>query len=498
MGPTSSAIPERLTLRCAHKPAANVLLFSSVVENADIHARTKRMPGTLPTGQRSPDSPKPDAGHTLRTRAETALPSLLPFLVSAHAVEPEPPPEPVRAQIDWQGHPAMHLTWPILFRAGLTDRAPSRTYEHQFHQIAFTPYLDDSGVRIHLFAAMSAERARNPEQARDMIERELQYVEDWVDANSDRYAMAYDAAQAREILATTSKAVVIHSIEGGRELLRHPSNATYWRERGVALVTVTHLLDDELGGAALNPGFTGRLTNPAAVRKRRRGEDRGLTDRGRQVIVELADAGILVDLSHMSPQSVDETLAITREHGIPPVVTHGKLARIQEGERSFTDDQVVEIYRQGGTFNLVLAGNALLPNVPGVALPDDYCPGTMDDFRIHWNALQAILDENLDALVGVDTRSALTTEQQIRLSTGWASDWNGWTRHSAPIYGRGRCRPRSALPDPALPIDTMGIAHPGVLPGHWQRLEEAGVALEPMMLSAERFLQLWAEVDARR
>ena len=392
----------------------------------------------------------------------------------------------------------MHLTWPILFRAGLTDRSPRLSHRHQFRQIAFGPYLDRSGTRIHLFAAMAAERARNPDQAHRMILRELAYVERWVDANSDRYAMAYSAAEAREILATTTKAVVIHSIEGGRELLRDPTNAAYWREQGVALVTVTHLLDDELGGAALNPGLTGRLTNPAAVGKRRRGEDRGLTERGREVIVELADAGILVDLSHMSPQSVDETLDITREHGIPPVVTHGKLSRIQEGERSFTDEQVVEIYRQGGVFNLVLAGNALLPNVDGVALPDGYCPGTLDDFRLHWDGLQDILDAHLAELAGVGSRAGLTTDQQVRLATGWASDWNGWTSHSAPIYGRGRCRPLSALPQPALEIDTLGIAHPGVLPGHWQRLSEAGVDLEPMLLSAERFLQLWEQVDARR
>lgn len=425
-------------------------------------------------------------------------PTLTPILPALLSIAAADEPEVVQGQIDWQGHPAMNLTWPILFGRGLTDRTPDRSHHHQFRQIVYTPYLDASGTRIHLFAAMAAERARNPDQAQQMILREFRAVEDWVATNSDRYALARSPAEAREILANTDKAVVIHSIEGGKDLLRDPTNATFWREQGVALITVTHLLDDELGGAALNPGLTGKLTDPAAVRKRRRGEDRGLTERGREVIVELADAGILPDLTHMSPQAVGEALDVTRANGIPPVVTHGKLSRIQEGERSFTDAQVLDIYQQGGVFNLVLAGNALLPNVPGVVLPDGYCPGTLDDFRIHWDALQAILDENLPALTGAASRADLTTDQRVRLATGWASDWNGWTSHSAPIYGRGRCRPLSELPDPALPIDTLGIAHPGVLPGHWQRLREAGVDLEPMMLSAERFLEIWEQVDARR
>jgi hypothetical protein len=46
-------------------------------------------------------------------------------------------------------------------------------------------------------------------------------------------------------------------------------------------------------------------------------------------------------------------------------------------------------------------------------------------------------------------------------------------------------------------IDTLGLAHPGLLPQHWQRLQEAGVDLDPMLRSSERFLELWEQVRQR-
>ena len=396
----------------------------------------------------------------------------------------------VREQIDWQAHPAMHIPWRV-YGPGLTDARPELTYKHALTQTMHTPYLDASGVRILMAGAMAAEKAKNPAQARALILEQLAYVEDFVAANPERYVLARTPDQARDALSTTDKMVVIHSIEGGRMILTEPDDAEFWAEQGVALITVTHLLDDELGGAASNAGLLGWLLNPAAARKRRRGKDRGLTERGREVIVELDRAGILVDLTHMSPQAIDETLAITAASGIPPVVTHGKLSAIQDVERAFTDAQVVAIYQQGGVFNLAVSGDALHASDNTVPEPPGYCPGTLDGFRWHYETLQDILDDNIDALFGVQGRASLTEAQRTALATGWASDWNGGIGHSLPKYGRGRCEPLANLPAPALDLDTLGLAHPGLLPQYWRRLSEAGMDLDPMLRSAERFLQLW-------
>ncbi len=404
---------------------------------------------------------------------------------------PEPPPQ-IHGQIDWQAHPAMHIPWGF-FAKGLTDRTPRLTWRHQFRQTVYAPYLAQSGVRIFLAAAMAEEAATRPEQARRLILEQLAFVEAFVAEHADRYALARTPEEARTILATTDKMVVIHSIEGGHLVLADAADARFWADAGVALVTLLHLRDDELGGSAILPGAKGPLINPRGARHDRRGERRGLTERGAAAIVELSDAGILVDLSHMSHDTMADALEVTRANDIPPVITHGSLSSIRESNVGITEAQLVDVYAQGGSFAMGLAAEMLVPVNPSVDVPA-HCVGTLDTFAFHYEHVNEVLQANATAILGTNWE-ATSPAQRTALSVGWSSDWNGWISHAEPKYGPGRCLPAR---DDTLEIDTVGLAHPGLLPQQWQRFSEAGVDLDPMLRSAERFLQLWEEVRARR
>lgn len=416
---------------------------------------------------------------------------------TAEAVDPRPVFDPmaeVRGQVDWQAHPAMHLPWPM-YGKGLTERQPYLTFKHQFRQTVYAPGLRASGVRIFLAAAMAAERAKNPTQARRLILEQLAYVERFVAEHPDDFALARTPAEARRILGTTDKMVLVHSIEGGRKILTQPGDAAFWADQGVALMTLIHLLDDELGGAAVNRSWNGALVNGAGARKRRQGAPRGLTERGRAAIAELGAAGILVDLTHMSPQSVAESLDRTAALGMGPVITHGKLWSITQDERAFTDDQIVEIYRQGGSFNLILNGAVLDPHLPSLPVPAGHCPGTLDSFALHHRALRALLEGRADEALSGDFDAADPVPEHVRLASGWASDWNGWTDHSKPKVGPGRCL--ETVPDPQE-IDLLGLAHPGLLPQHWARLAAQGVDLSATEHAAEQFLRMWERARGER
>lgn len=405
------------------------------------------------------------------------------LLLAALADEPE-----VHAQIDWQAHPAMHIPWGM-FGRGLTDRSlHRRTWKHQFRQTVSAHTLEDSGVRIFLAAAMAAERANNPEQARRLILKQLAYVEAFIEEHPDDYALARTPEEARHILATTDKMVIIHSIEGGHHLLWEPGDAAFWAEQGVALFTLVHLRDKEMGGAAIREGALGPMINPAGARARRRGEHRGLTEHGRTSLVALDEAGILVDLTHLSADAITDALTLTAAEDIPPVFTHARLQTVQDDSFAITEDQLVEVYRQGGMFAISL--NAL----PIVDTPADVCPGTLEAWAWHHQSVVDVLRNRLPEILDDPeaTWEALDGPSRTRLSTGWSSDWNGWTSHSRPVYGRGSCRGGWGR----LHVDIKGLAHPGLLPEHWQRVQERGVDLDPMLRSAERFLQLWEQVRA--
>ncbi len=412
-----------------------------------------------------------------------------------HAVEEPAPADEVLVSIDWQGHPAMHVPYSF-FRKGLLDRSPALRYRHALRQTVYEPYLERSGVRLFLTAAVAAEKARNREHARELLLEQIEYVNDFVAANPERYAIGRSPAQVRQLLRETDKIVLLHSIEGGHYVCDGPEDAAFWAEQGVVLMTLVHLLDDELGSSGIMPGALGKLINRNGAKRRRKGVRRGLTERGKQAIVELDAAGILVDMSHMTQASLDDALKVTAAHDITPVVTHGKLAAIRDEERSQRGDQIVEIYRQGGVFALGLSGQKLDPRKPTMAIPDDVCQGTLEMFRFHYEAIRALISEHQEEILG--TRGPLSAAQRTRLAVGWSSDWNGWLNHSKPVYGAGRCRKKRELGDDALEIDTRGLAHPGLLPQHWERLERDGMDLEPMQRSAERFLQMWADARGER
>jgi microsomal dipeptidase-like Zn-dependent dipeptidase len=400
----------------------------------------------------------------------------------------------VRVQIDWQGHPAMHIPW-RMFGRGLTDRPlRRRTWRHMFRQTVSRPALEQSGVRIFLAAAMAAERARNPRQARRLILKQLRYVEEFVAEHPEGFAIARTPQEARELLAQTDRMVIIHSIEGGEELLWEPDDAAFWADQGVALVTLIHLRDREFGGSDLLDGPLGRIVNPRGARRQRHGERRGLTDLGRRSIVALHDAGILVDYSHMSPDALQDALEVSAANGIPPVLTHSNLRAVHDGNFGISDAQLVEIYRLGGVFSLGLSALDLSDEHAAAEAPAGMCWGSLEGWAWHHREVQALLAESAATIFGdpLLTAETLTDQQRTRLATGWSSDWNGWTTHSRPTHGPAGCHPAS---EATLDIDTRGLAHPGLLPEHWQRVSAAGTDLDPMLRSSERFLQLWE--DAR-
>lgn len=416
-------------------------------------------------------------------------PLLAGVLLAAQSIPPVDPveaPPPVRGMVDWQAHPAMHLSWRF-FGTGLEPdlKGRPRTWRHLFKQVMSEPQLRASGVRILHAAALAGERARNREHAIRLVHEQIAFIDNFAAEHAEEYAVARSPEEARAILNNGTKMVLVHAIEGGRFLFDEPGDAAYWASQGVSLVTLIHLFDDSLGTSAINPDPIGPWLNPSGVRRRRFHPERqtGLTERGRAAIVELAEAGILLDLSHMSPHSVVDALEVCRAQKIPPVVTHGMFAPIQDSERAFSEAQVLEIYKLGGSFSTPLNGGVLEPIRPTLAIPEGIRWGTREAFKFHAETLDAFLRANAEVITGAPWE-ALDEAGRTRLSFGWSSDWNGWTNHNRP----------SPSADPEL--RARGLAHPGLLPALWRDLEADGMDLGPYDRSAEHFLQIWEAVRA--
>lgn len=75
----------------------------------------------------------------------------------------------------------------------------------------------------------------------------------------------------------------------------------------------------------------------------------GLTTFGRTVIARMDSLGIIVDLAHSSPQTIDDVLAIATR---PMVVSHTGVAATCPGPRNLTDDQLRRIAAKDGLIGI--------------------------------------------------------------------------------------------------------------------------------------------------
>ncbi len=113
-----------------------------------------------------------------------------------------------------------------------------------------------------------------------------------------------------------------HSIEGSLDKL------AVLFERGVRYMTLTH--SDTL------PWADSATDDP---------QHGGLTDFGCDVVRRMNDLGMLVDLSHVAPDTMRDALAVS---AAPVIASHSNAAALAPHPRNVPDDVLAEIGRRGG------------------------------------------------------------------------------------------------------------------------------------------------------
>lgn len=265
----------------------------------------------------------------------------------------------------------MHMTYSF-FGKSLTyfpeGEEPKRSYKHLLKNVNFANYWkDNKGARIIVAGALNKEGIRNPKKARKRILAQLEYINNFAAENPDDFVVAKSPQEVRNLIDSTRKTIIIHSIEGARRLVNSKEDAEFWAAQGVAFMTLIHLRDNELGSSAIKPGFITHLINfrGALRKKRKRG---GLTDLGKQNILWLANSGIMIDITHMSEQSRTDALDFMEEHNIPPISTHDGFRPIQNHTRGISEDEIIRIYQNDGFVSLPISGISLIPYQPSAQI----------------------------------------------------------------------------------------------------------------------------------
>ena len=156
---------------------------------------------------------------------------------------------------------------------------------------------------------------------------------------------------------------LVHCVEGGFHLGDEPeeieTNVAELGRRGVAYVTVAHLFFRQVAtnspALPFLPDFAFRLLFPQPKV--------GLTDRGVAAVRAMVQNRVLIDISHMAPDAIEETFKLLDDEldpncKMPVVATHAGY-RFGDLEYMLDEPTIQQIKRRNGVVGLIMAQHQL-------------------------------------------------------------------------------------------------------------------------------------------
>ena len=238
-----------------------------------------------------------------------------------------------------------HLDTPALFgQPGwkITDR---HSFQGDGSQIDYPRMVEgglDGGFWV-VYTGQGPLDEMSKRKARDFGLKRLGEIREMVAANPDKFALATVAGDAARIKAEGKKSVYI-SMENAYPLSHDPTLLSYYYKAGLRMLSLVHGSHNDFADSA--------GTAPGAVTARE-----GLTDKGRQMIVEANKLGIILDHSHASPEVFDQMIALSKA---PIILSHSGAWDVYPHPRNLDDKRLKVLAAHGGVIQVNSLGGYLI------------------------------------------------------------------------------------------------------------------------------------------
>ncbi|EIW19830.1 MULTISPECIES: dipeptidase [Pelosinus] len=130
------------------------------------------------------------------------------------------------------------------------------------------------------------------------------------------------------------------TIEEGGALQGRLENLRNFYRLGVRLLTLTWNYPNEIGYPNIEEQYG----------------EQGLTDFGKEVVVQMNQLGMIIDVSHLSDQGFYDVAALSNK---PFVASHSNARAIRGHRRNLTDDMITLLAQKGGIMGINFSGNFL-------------------------------------------------------------------------------------------------------------------------------------------
>ncbi len=147
-----------------------------------------------------------------------------------------------------------------------------------------------------------------------------------LDKYPDRIELARNAADIERIVAS-GKLAALMGVEGGHAIQNDLALLRMFHRLGVTYMTLTHSNTNDWADSSTDTPRWG-----------------GLNDFGRQVVREMNRIGMIVDVSHVSEETVRDVLEVTTK---PVIASHSSCFALSDHPRNLSDDALRAIARNG-------------------------------------------------------------------------------------------------------------------------------------------------------
>ncbi len=338
------------------------------------------------------------------------------------------------------------------------------------------PRWKEGGVTAPFLAAyVSADYARSGGSAKKALEF-IDLIHRIADEHPKDLVFADSIAGIRAAKKDGKIAILI-GIEGGHAIENSLGALSSFYRLGVRYMTLTHTNTNDWADSAGNffsPDFDPKTS---AVHG-------GLTDLGREVVLEMNRLGMLVDVSHVSDKTMADVLAVSKA---PVFASHSSCRALAAIPRNVTDDQIRAIAGGGGI---------VMVNVSSVFLSQ----ASMDAYLAARKAIQPQIDAVREKFKD-DPTTRDAEVRKLRDSIQYSdADWKVVVDHIERVLKIGG--PGAA----GLGTDFDGISDPPAgledvskLPKLTEELLRRGHSEEVVRgVLGENFLRFWARAEAAR
>nr|XP_061811969.1 uncharacterized protein LOC133602796 [Nerophis lumbriciformis] len=149
----------------------------------------------------------------------------------------------------------------------------------------------------------------------------------------DSFAMAHTTRDVKRHKKRRKISLAL-GMENGTPIEGKLENVQYFFERGIRYITLAHSKSNHISDSSYDEN---RQWN-------------GLSDFGKELIVEMNKVGIMVDVSHLSDDAFDDVIAITKT---PVIASHSSARHFTpDWERNMGDESIEKLAKNGGVLQI--------------------------------------------------------------------------------------------------------------------------------------------------